>query len=203
MFPCQVSTVFSCRSFSASFYLEWFYSLCVLRLTFLKNTASPPFYQNRKFLMSWLSDISIWLNSFTASKRMGDVMSFSRYHIWRSMTSVCPSLETLALITWSKGCLTSPLFIVFYSFLQLISSLWQDTKRPYKHSVPKQNFSSDLAYMEDPWLIQSSLGWLQNLWFFSFQSSWSLSFFCKQEPFLLPHLSIIGMDSWITVFSMV
>ena len=94
-------------------------------------------------------------------------MSFSRHHIWSSMTSVCPSLETLVLITWSKGCLTSPLFIVFYSSLQLISSLWEDTKRLYKYSVPKQNFSSDLAYMEDPQLIQSSLWWLQNLWFFS------------------------------------
>lgn len=177
--------------------------LCFLRLTFLKNKAPPPFFQNRKFLILWLSDISIWLNSFMASKCIGDVMSFSRYHIWSSMTSVCPSLETVVLITWSKGCLTSPLFIVFYSSLQLISSLWQDTKRPYKYSVPKQNFFSDLAYMEDPRLIQSSLGWLQNLWHFSLQNSWSLSFFCMQEPFLLPHLSIISMDSWITVSSMV
>lgn len=91
------------------------------------------------------------------------------------------------------------IYYSFYSSLQLISNLSEDTKRPNRYLAPKQNFLLDLACTDDAWLIQSSLWWLQILRGFFQSRTISPWHSTVSKSLLLPYLSITSVDSWITM----
>lgn len=111
---------------------------------------------------------------------MNDVVSFSGYHIWRHVGDVNFDYSVSVLSEISLSCYS----FVFFSLLQLITSLWGNTLRSCKYPAPHKNFNLNLASIDDSYMCVLS------------------GFICVYECYLFSHVHLCLatlLDSFISL----
>lgn len=126
---------------------------------------SPSSLFNKMFLILDLFLVPWWLDLDLHSQLQfctGDVISFSGYHVWRSLTSICLPPVMTVLISQSRCCSVSPLYN--YWFLLSLETNRQPVRKHFKviqiswFSLKK--FSLYLVSINDFCLLATK--WLSN-----------------------------------------